>query len=180
MLANKKDVLMTTNDDGKQKVVTEDYAFLMESTSIQYIMERQCNVTQIGGLLDEKGYGIAMKKCEFYENNIHNLTILIIVHQSDIFPLKLKIIANSLRFRKTKYYEIMSFAKIFSIITYRLTLSPRIEHRRIETIRKRHNHGVKNEVVDTETCGRQLSGKINLIVQIANYVDVIYLLCVAF
>lgn len=57
---------MITNEDGVEKVKKEDYAFLMESSSIQYIMERECDVTQVGGLLDEKGYGIAMKKREFY------------------------------------------------------------------------------------------------------------------
>lgn len=34
----------------------------MESSSIEYVIERDCDVTQIGGLLDDKGYGIAMKK----------------------------------------------------------------------------------------------------------------------
>lgn len=38
----------------------------MESTSIEYITERHCGVAQIGGLLDEKGYGIAMRKSTFY------------------------------------------------------------------------------------------------------------------
>lgn len=41
---------------------SKDYAFLMESSSIEYVIERNCDVTQIGGLLDDKGYGIAMKK----------------------------------------------------------------------------------------------------------------------
>ena len=31
----------------------------MESNSIQYQTERNCELTQIGGLLDSKGYGIA-------------------------------------------------------------------------------------------------------------------------
>ena len=38
---------------------TGQYAFLMESNSIQYQTERNCELTQIGGLLDSKGYGIA-------------------------------------------------------------------------------------------------------------------------
>lgn len=42
--------------------VANDYAFLMESSSIEYVIERNCDVTQIGGLLDDKGYGIAMRK----------------------------------------------------------------------------------------------------------------------
>lgn len=39
----------------------ENYAFFMESTSIEYVEERNCDVAQVGGLLDSKGYGIAMK-----------------------------------------------------------------------------------------------------------------------
>lgn len=51
-----------SNDAGVQRVLNDNYAFLMESTSIEYNVARQCNLTQIGGLLDEKGYGIAMRK----------------------------------------------------------------------------------------------------------------------
>ena len=32
----------------------------MESTTIAYVIERECDTTQIGGLLDSKGYGIAL------------------------------------------------------------------------------------------------------------------------
>ncbi|KAH9630498.1 hypothetical protein HF086_000711 [Spodoptera exigua] len=53
-----------TNDEGLERVKSdsENYAFLMESTSIEYMVERNCDVAQVGGLLDSKGYGIAMKK----------------------------------------------------------------------------------------------------------------------
>ena len=55
--------MVKTNDDGVEKVInsTGKYAFFMESSTIQYILERQCEVTQIGGELDAKGYGIAMR-----------------------------------------------------------------------------------------------------------------------
>lgn len=43
----------------------ENYAFLMESTSIEYMAERNCDIAQVGGLLDSKGYGIAMKKSKY-------------------------------------------------------------------------------------------------------------------
>lgn len=57
------DVMTDSNEEGLRRVKARaDYAYLMESTSIEYITERNCDVTQIGGLLDEKGYGIAMKK----------------------------------------------------------------------------------------------------------------------
>lgn len=42
------------------------YAFLMESTSIEYVIERNCELTQVGGMLDSKGYGIAMPPSKYY------------------------------------------------------------------------------------------------------------------
>ena len=36
------------------------YAFFMESTSIEYQVERNCDLSQIGGNLDSKSYGIAL------------------------------------------------------------------------------------------------------------------------
>lgn len=70
------------NKEGEKLVEKGKYAFLMESSTIEYITERNCKVrgsglsminkdifsllttqvVQVGGLLDEKGYGIAMKK----------------------------------------------------------------------------------------------------------------------
>ena len=32
----------------------------MESTIVEYVVERRCELTQIGGLLDSKGYGIGL------------------------------------------------------------------------------------------------------------------------
>lgn len=32
----------------------------MESAPIKYIIHRECNLTQVGGLLDSKEYGIGM------------------------------------------------------------------------------------------------------------------------
>lgn len=60
-------VFMASNNEGVERVVKGkgNYAFLMESTSIEYVIERNCELTQVGGLLDSKGYGIAMppSKC---------------------------------------------------------------------------------------------------------------------
>lgn len=58
------DCLTPNNDIGVERVVKEDYAFLMESTSIEYEVERRCELTQVGNLLDNKGYGIVMRKSE--------------------------------------------------------------------------------------------------------------------
>ncbi|KAJ8723589.1 hypothetical protein PYW08_003501 [Mythimna loreyi] len=51
-----------SNREGIAKVESGKYAFLMESTTIDYETERNCGVTKVGALLDSKGYGIAMKK----------------------------------------------------------------------------------------------------------------------
>lgn len=52
-------VFVPTYEEGIQRVLDGNYAFLMESTMLDYIVQRDCNLTQIGGLLDSKGYGIA-------------------------------------------------------------------------------------------------------------------------
>lgn len=57
-----QDVMTNSNEEGVERVEKENYAFLMESTSIEYIIERHCSLAQVGNLLDDKGYGIAMKK----------------------------------------------------------------------------------------------------------------------
>ncbi|XP_077258756.1 glutamate receptor ionotropic, kainate 2-like [Temnothorax americanus] len=75
MMANKKDVLLLDNKDGIVKAEKEDYAFLMESASIEYEIERHCDLTQIGGLLDEKGYGIAIKKNSKYLHSINTAVL---------------------------------------------------------------------------------------------------------
>lgn len=75
MKNNEKEVLLKENEDGVDKVMKDDYAFLMESSSIEYTTERNCEIKQVGGLLDEKGYGIAIKKCESYINDLYLNTI---------------------------------------------------------------------------------------------------------
>lgn len=59
-------VFTKSNDEGVDRVKKGKrlYAFLMESTPLEYITERHCELTQIGGLLDTKGYGIAMPVSE--------------------------------------------------------------------------------------------------------------------
>ena len=58
MSSRKNTALVRNNKEGITRVLTTDYAMLMESTSIEYISQRNCNLTQIGGLIDSKGYGV--------------------------------------------------------------------------------------------------------------------------
>ncbi|CAF1512058.1 unnamed protein product [Rotaria sp. Silwood1] len=59
-MINNPDVFVSTNHEGIERVQAENYAFLMESTTIEYTVQQKCNLTQIGGHLDYKGYGIGL------------------------------------------------------------------------------------------------------------------------
>ncbi|RWS26385.1 glutamate receptor: ionotropic kainate 3-like protein 2, partial [Leptotrombidium deliense] len=65
-MSGRPHVFTRGNAEGKSRVSKGGYAFLMESASIEYTVERKCNLTQIGSLLDSKGYGIATKKDSHY------------------------------------------------------------------------------------------------------------------
>lgn len=62
-----------SNEDGKERVEQGNFAFFMESTSIEYITERNCNQTQIGSPLDSKNYGIATRKHPPYKKPYRTL-----------------------------------------------------------------------------------------------------------
>jgi glutamate receptor, ionotropic, invertebrate len=42
-------VFVSTYEDGIKRVLEGNYAFLMESTMLDYAVQRDCNLTQIGG-----------------------------------------------------------------------------------------------------------------------------------
>ncbi|XP_041674482.1 glutamate receptor ionotropic, kainate 2 isoform X2 [Drosophila eugracilis] len=71
----KSAVFVKTYEDGIKRVMEGSYAFLMESTMLDYAVQRDCNLTQIGGLLDSKGYGIATPKGSPWRDKI-SLAIL--------------------------------------------------------------------------------------------------------
>lgn len=57
MESAKPSVFTSSNSEGVDRVqkAQGSYAFLMESSSIEYIIERNCDLQQVGGLLDSKG-----------------------------------------------------------------------------------------------------------------------------
>lgn len=65
---NSFSVLLKGNDEGVERVYKQPkdapkpYAFFMESKSIEYNVERKCNITKLGDELDDKNYGIGMRK----------------------------------------------------------------------------------------------------------------------
>ena len=59
MERHEEDVFVNSTKDGLDKVLNDNYAFLLESTMNEYVTQRNCQLMQVGGLLDAKGYGIA-------------------------------------------------------------------------------------------------------------------------
>ncbi|GAB6032835.1 hypothetical protein CHUAL_012037 [Chamberlinius hualienensis] len=52
-------VFTKDNNEGVDRVKKGQYAYLIESTANEYFIERNCDLMQIGGLLDTKSYGVA-------------------------------------------------------------------------------------------------------------------------
>ncbi|KAF6208036.1 hypothetical protein GE061_016486 [Apolygus lucorum] len=75
MESKKPSVFVKSYEEGIKRVLEGNYAFLMESTMLDYAVQRDCNLTQIGGLLDSKGYGIATSKGSPWRDKI-SLAIL--------------------------------------------------------------------------------------------------------
>lgn len=70
----KPSVFEKSNSDGVKRVLTTKdqlYAFFMESSSIEYEIEKNCNLKQVGSRIDSKGYGIAMPMSKIPVTQIH-------------------------------------------------------------------------------------------------------------
>nr|XP_045621985.1 glutamate receptor ionotropic, kainate 2-like [Procambarus clarkii] len=59
MESRRPSVFVPTIEEGVSRVLRGNYAFLMESTMLDYTIQRNCNLTQVGGLLNSNSYGIA-------------------------------------------------------------------------------------------------------------------------
>ncbi|XP_062531194.1 glutamate receptor ionotropic, kainate 2 isoform X4 [Bombyx mori] len=84
-------VFANTNKEGEERVVRGKgaYAYLMESTTIEYVVERNCDLTQVGGMLDSKGYGIAMPPNSPYRTAISG-AVLKLQEEGKLHILKTK------------------------------------------------------------------------------------------
>lgn len=74
----KPSVFEKSNLDGVKRVLTtknRGYAFLMESSQIEYEIERNCDLMQVGTRLDNKGYGIAMPMSKNFSRSIFCLDL---------------------------------------------------------------------------------------------------------
>jgi ionotropic kainate glutamate receptor 2 len=86
MQARPENSFVSSNEEGIARVLNRDYAYLMESPLIDYAIQKNCNLTQIGGLLDSKGYGIATQLGSPYTDDI-SLKILEMQEKGEIQKL---------------------------------------------------------------------------------------------
>lgn len=76
MSSRRHSVMVKDNEEGIHRVLTSDYAFLMESTTIEFATQRNCNLTQIGGLIDSKAYGVGTPMGKQTKTYFQNKSIL--------------------------------------------------------------------------------------------------------
>ncbi|XP_077159510.1 glutamate receptor ionotropic, kainate 2 isoform X6 [Paroedura picta] len=89
MNSRRQSVLVKSNEEGIQRVLTSDYSFLMESTTIEFVTQRNCNLTQIGGLIDSKGYGVGTPMGSPYRDKI-TIAILHLQEEGKLHMMKEK------------------------------------------------------------------------------------------
>ena len=61
-------VFVNNTPEGIDRVKGGKYAYILESTMNEYITKRQCDLMQVGGLLDAKGYGIGTPQGEYHSD----------------------------------------------------------------------------------------------------------------
>ncbi|KAK5903443.1 hypothetical protein CgunFtcFv8_007223 [Champsocephalus gunnari] len=89
MNSRRQTVMVKTMEEGIQRVLTSDYAFLMESTTIEFVTQRNCNLTQIGGLIDSKAYGVGTPMGSPYRDKI-TIAILQLQEEGKLHMMKEK------------------------------------------------------------------------------------------
>ncbi|RXN23890.1 glutamate receptor kainate 4 isoform X1 [Labeo rohita] len=89
MYSKQPGVFVKSTEEGIARVLNSNYAYLLESTMNEYYRQRNCNLTQIGGLLDTKGYGIGMPLGSVYRDEF-DLAILKLQEENRLEILKRK------------------------------------------------------------------------------------------
>lgn len=68
-------IFVNSTKSGIERVKKGNYAYLLESVMNEYITQRDCSLTQIGGLLDAKGYGIGTHQGEQLTTGNYNQSL---------------------------------------------------------------------------------------------------------
>jgi hypothetical protein len=89
MSNNYADVMVRSSDEGIKRVKDGSYAYLLESLTNDYVRQRNCELMQVGSLLDQKGYGIGTPQGSPWRDKISN-AILLLQEKGDIQELYTK------------------------------------------------------------------------------------------
>lgn len=100
-MSTNPDVVVNSTDDGIRRVYEGGYAFLLESTMNEYYRHRDCDLMQVGGLIDSKGYGIGTPTGKY--------RIIIIISQSIKFYSIFKSFHSNLFVKKRIYLDRSTF-----------------------------------------------------------------------
>ncbi|CAD5215755.1 unnamed protein product [Bursaphelenchus xylophilus] len=82
-------VFVNSSKEGIARVKAGNYAYMMESIMIEYQKGQDCDLETIGGLLDSKGYGVAVPKGSPLRNELSK-TILQLQERTILEALKNK------------------------------------------------------------------------------------------
>lgn len=88
-MSSNPDVFVKSATEGIQRVKKGGYAYLIESVTNEYMRQRDCDLIQIGGLLDSKGYGIGTPTGSPWRDKVSN-AILRLQENGDIQELYTK------------------------------------------------------------------------------------------
>ncbi|CAB1453804.1 unnamed protein product [Pleuronectes platessa] len=89
MSSRRHSVMVKNIEEGIHRVLTSDYAFLMESTTIEFVIQRNCNLTQIGALIDSRAYGVGTPMGSPYRDRI-TIAILQLQEEGKLHMMKEK------------------------------------------------------------------------------------------
>ncbi|KAJ6219803.1 hypothetical protein RDWZM_005615 [Blomia tropicalis] len=86
-MESNQEVYIKKLEDAIERVRKGGYAYLAESSTIDYLVERQCDLYQVGTWLDNKGYGIATPPDSPYRTPISN-AIVVLQDEGQLYELK--------------------------------------------------------------------------------------------
>ncbi|KAI1711988.1 ligand-gated ion channel domain-containing protein [Ditylenchus destructor] len=89
MQAGHPTVFVNSSKEGIARVKKGNYAYMMESSMLEFYMGSDCNLQTVGGLLDSKGYGVALPKGSPLRN-VFSKTILQLQERTILEALKNK------------------------------------------------------------------------------------------
>ncbi|KAH9418863.1 hypothetical protein DERP_004189 [Dermatophagoides pteronyssinus] len=110
--------------DAIERVRKGGYAYLAESSTIEYLIQRRCDLIQVGNWLDNKGYGIATPPDSPYRTPISN-AITVLQDRGTLYQLKKRwwvekgggLCTDDVIFTSAAELEIENLGGVFLVLT---------------------------------------------------------------